>query len=155
FTPAYALQVTGNGHVQLHNTGHIIGMLLFADGADLLDSSKGTLNAPVYMGGGNDTVKGSAGADTVVGGLGQDTMTGGAGADHFVFTATNESGLTNALADRITDFSHAQKDRIDLTAIDAISGGSNDKFTFIAKSAFSHHAGQLHYSVSGGNAYVS
>ena len=45
-------------------------------------------------------------------------MTGGGGADRFVF-ALGDSGATAATADRITDFSQADGDKIDLSAIDA------------------------------------
>ncbi|MGN6818123.1 MAG: hypothetical protein ACTHJR_05580 [Sphingomonas sp.] len=65
-----------------------------------------------------DMLVGLAGADTITGGTGQDVMTGGGGADHFVFGA-GDSGATAATADRITDFSQADGDKIDLSAIDA------------------------------------
>ncbi len=77
------------------------------------------------------------------GGAGKDTLTGGIGGDRFVFAATGDS-VTGANADRITDFSRAQGDRIDLSAIDANTGAAgNQAFTFIGSGAFTHHAGQL------------
>lgn len=65
-----------------------------------------------------DVLVGLAGADTLKGGGGVDVMTGGGGVDRFVFDAA-DSGMTAATADRITDFSQADGDRIDLSAIDA------------------------------------
>ncbi len=65
-----------------------------------------------------DMLIGLAGDDVVTGGAGTDVMTGGAGADRFVFNA-GDSGATAATADRITDFSRAEGDKIDLSAVDA------------------------------------
>jgi Ca2+-binding RTX toxin-like protein len=68
---------------------------------------------------GNDTLDGGAGADTLVGGAGADVLTGGAGADLFRFLALGDSSATLAGRDRILDFSVADADRIDVSAIDA------------------------------------
>ena len=66
---------------------------------------------------------------------GKDTLTGGAGADRFVFIASGDSGA-GANADRITDFSRAQLDKIDLAAIDANSAvAGNQGFSFIGSGA--------------------
>jgi len=71
-----------------------------------------------FGGDGNDTLRGGQGDDLVVGGAGadylsgdkgSDTMTGGAGAD--VFHSFGDAGL-----DRISDFSVAQGDRLQLDA---------------------------------------
>ena len=106
-----------------------------------------------------ENVIGSAGADALTGnglanalngGAGKDTMTGLAGADRFVFTSAAHSAV-GANADRITDFSHAQGDRIDLTAIDASTGAAGDQaFAFLGTGAYTGVAGQLRYSVVGG-----
>src|SRR6185437_9860462 len=63
-------------------------------------------------GDGNDTLIGNALANTLYGGRGDDTLTGGGGADKFVYS----SG-----ADVVTDFSHAEGDHVDLSAIAGIS----------------------------------
>ncbi|MGO4125023.1 M10 family metallopeptidase C-terminal domain-containing protein, partial [Inquilinus sp. YAF38] len=56
-----------------------------------------------------------------------------------------------ANADRITDFSHAQGDKIDLSAIDANTGAAGDQaFSFIGTGLYTDHAGELRYSVAGG-----
>ena len=62
--------------------------------------------------------------------------------------ATSESAV-GANADRITDFSHAQADRIDLSAIDGNGGGpGNPAFTFIGSGLYTGVAGQLRYAVT-------
>lgn len=86
--------------------------------------------------GGDDVLRGLAGNDTLVGGAGNDVLTGGAGNDRFVF---GELGL----GDQITDF--ARGDKIDLTGIDAVAGGSDNRFAFIGDANFSNVAGQLRY----------
>lgn len=87
----------------------------------------------------------SDGNDVIVGGLDQDTLTGGLGADAFIFSAEfrfnafNES--TRSAPDRITDFSAAQGDYVDLSRIDANFNLIGDQgFNFV--SAFTNQAGQ-------------
>ncbi len=98
---------------------------------------------------GNNVMNGGAGNDTITGGLGTDTLTGGAGADHFVFTTAADS--MKGSFDTIMDFSHAEGDKIDVSQIDAITGGADDPFTFVT--AFTHHAGQLMVANVGTNTY--
>jgi Ca2+-binding RTX toxin-like protein len=101
-------------------------------------------------GGGNDNLIGGAGNDRLIGGAGQDRYTGGDGADTFVFNLITESAVESiapdgakTLPDVILDFQPGQ-DKIDLSLIDAIPGGSdNNVFTFIGNAAFGHHAGEL------------
>ncbi|MGL4968043.1 MAG: beta strand repeat-containing protein [Inquilinus sp.] len=98
---------------------------------------------------GADQITGSAVANALNGWAGQDVLRGGGGADRFVFTATGDSKV--GAADRITDFSHAQGDRVDLSAIDANTGiAGNQAFSFIGTGGFTHHAGELRYAVAGG-----
>lgn len=78
---------------------------------------------------GRDILNGGFGNDRLSGGGGADTMTGGDGADSFVFDHRNDLTFGTTV-DRITDFSRAEGDRIDLSGIDAITGGSNDTFVF-------------------------
>ena len=104
--------------------------------------------------GGSDQVFGGDGNDVLDGGAGQDTLYGGAGADSFVFSALGDSGI-GAKADLITDFSSAQGDKIDLSAIDANTGVAGDQaFSFIGTAAFSHHAGELRLQLGGGQTNV-
>ena len=114
------------------------------DGNDRLDG-----------GGGADSLFGSNGNDTLTGGTGKDQLTGGTGADTFVFNAVNET-LQGPAHDVVADFSSAQGDLIDLSQIDADTGNGGDQaFNFIGGSGFSHTAGELRFSVSGGNGYLA
>ena len=105
---------------------------------------------------GTDTLDGGDGDDWFYGGLARDTLTGGTGADRFFFDTLSDSSSGPVNADVITDFSHAEGDRIGLAQIDAISGtAGNDVFAFIGSAAFSHTAGELRYRYDGnGNTIV-
>jgi Ca2+-binding RTX toxin-like protein len=109
----------------------------------------------LYGNAGANVLQGWNGNDTLVGRAGKDTLTGGAGADRFTFTALADS-VVGANADRITDFSHAQGDRIDLAGIDAKFTVAGDQaFSFIGSAAFTGVAGQLHYWHDSGQTIVS
>jgi Ca2+-binding RTX toxin-like protein len=107
-----------------------------AAGSDTIDGSRG-----------NDTLIGGAGNDILTGGLGKDSMTGGLGADRFDFNAVAES-VRGANRDTIVDFKHAQRDKIDLSTIDADTDGTagNQSFKFIGALAFSGVDGQLRFA---------
>ena len=112
-------------------------MLTGAGGADLLTGGVG-----------DDVLSGGGGSDTLTGGIGRDTMTGGNGVDHFVFTASFETGFAADTADVITDFNRVAGDHIDLSAIDAnitLGSTTDDAFSFISAHAFNHVAGELIY----------
>ncbi len=77
----------------------------------------------LFGGGGDDTLNGGGGADLLFGGAGPDLLDGedgfdlllgGAGADVFRFYALDDAGSGAGL---IADFSRAEGDRIDLSAI--------------------------------------
>jgi len=102
---------------------------------------------------GNDTIIGGIGNDTIYGDAGKDSMTGGTGADRFRLLRTSDSGYAVSQRDEILDFSRAQGDKIDLSAIDAKPGGANDAFTFVA--SFTGAAGQLRVVASGADWLVS
>ncbi len=101
----------------------------------------------VFGGADADIITGGGGNDLILGGLGADTLTGGAGNDTFRYQDVAES--TSTAHDQILDF--ASGDKIDLSRIDAISGGGNDAFTFVA--AFDGHAGEL-TATNGGSGNV-
>ena len=82
---------------------------------------------------GADQLFGLAGNDALVGGAGADQLRGGAGVDYFRYLSTSDS--TAEAMDTILDFASGG-DKIDLSAIDAITGGGNDAFTFIGSNAF-------------------
>ncbi len=115
------------------------------DGANKLDG-----------GDGKDTLSGGLGADNIIGGLGIDLLSGGGGADTFRFAAGDlDLSISYATAERITDFNHAESDRINLSAIDAVAGGADNAFAFIGSAAFSGVAGQLRAQVINGSTFVS
>ncbi len=92
---------------------------------------------------GNDILVGSDDRNLLNGWAGQDILTGGAEDDRFVLSAVTDSAV-GAKADRITDFNHAQGDKIDLSAIDASTAiAGNQAFTFIGTGLYTHHAGEL------------
>ncbi|MDR7123686.1 M10 family metallopeptidase C-terminal domain-containing protein [Pseudotabrizicola sp. 4114] len=64
----------------------------------------------IWGGPGNDLIFGGDGNDTIAAGLDNDTVSGGAGADTFVF-------YRDPAVTRITDFSPADGDRLDLTRV--------------------------------------
>ncbi|MBO3759441.1 hypothetical protein [Ciceribacter sp. L1K22] len=103
----------------------------------------------------NNTLKGLSGNDKLIGDLGADKLYGGTGTDQFIFKTVTDSTVASSGRDTIYDFSHAQKDRIVLSSIDADTKASgNQTFTFIGKSAFSHDAGELRYKFSGSSTIV-
>jgi serralysin len=109
--------------------------------------------------GGNDIsnyLKGGDGNDSLNGGGGGDREEGDAGADTFVFTSVEDSSNyamrsdgKKSLPDVAIDFTSGT-DKIDLSGIDAVSGGTNDAFTFIGTGAFTHHAGELRVDIADG-----
>ena len=105
---------------------------------------------------GTDTLIGGLGADWLYGGLAKDTLTGGAGADRFFYDTTADSSAGPVNADVITDFSHAQGDRIGLAQIDANTATvDNDAFVFVGTANFSFTAGELRYRYDGnGNTLI-
>jgi Ca2+-binding RTX toxin-like protein len=103
----------------------------------------------------NNTLIGNGAENLLSGGAGADRLFGEAGADTFVFKSIGDSTVASSGRDTVADFSHVHGDKIDLHAIDAqTTVGGNQAFSFIGKSGFSHHAGELDYKVVGGNAFV-
>jgi hypothetical protein len=101
---------------------------------------------------GNDTLKGGAGKDFLSGGMGADRLYGDTGADRFVFKSVLESTVASAGRDTIADFSRRDRDRIDLSSIDAdTTTDGNQRFDFIGAKAFSGEAGEVRIKVVGTN----
>jgi Ca2+-binding RTX toxin-like protein len=119
----------------------IANMLDGSDGNDALTGGDG--NDTLVGGSGNDTLNGGQGMDTLTGGTGSDVLTGGADADNFVFGSGDSAA--GPPFDEITDFTREQGDKINVSGIDAIDGGSGNLFTFIGADAFNGVAGELHY----------
>jgi hypothetical protein len=153
----YSYDLTMNdGNVASGQTLYVDASGLLAAGGTLAADETLTFNGSaetngtfvVHGGAGTDSIVGGQGAAQLWGGAGDDTITGGVGADTlhgeggndlFVYTSTNDS--TSLGLDQILDF--ASSDRIDLSAIDAVSGGGDDAFTFIGSADFSSTAGEL------------
>ena len=128
----------GRDVIQADN-GHdsILGGL----GADTISGGNG--NDRIDGGDGCDTLSGDTGNDMLISGRGSDRLTGGLGADQFVFANVFDSG-TGAGFDIITDFNHAEGDRIDLSGIDANRHAAGDaSFTFLGTAAFTGAGAEL------------
>ena len=120
-------QATGYGIDTILNFENVTG----GSGADTFTGTAG--NNVLAGGAGADKLFGGAGSDRLIGGAGKDLLTGGADDDVFVFNAVADS--TTKASDTIADFQDGI-DKIDLSAIDAITGGTDDGFQFIGNAAF-------------------
>ncbi len=144
-----ALTLAGTGAADVLKGGVSDDVLSGGGGTDDLsggdgdDTLSGGTNHDVLSGGnGDDTVGGNNGNDLLAGGLGADVLSGGGGDDLFVFMSFKDS-LFGDDRDVITDFT--PHDRIDLSAIDALTGKSGDQaFDFIGTQDFTGEAGELH-----------
>lgn len=102
-----------------------------------------------------NTLVGNDAANRLTGGGARDEMTGGGGADTFVLRALSDSEVGSGNRDYILDFTKAEFDKIDLSAIDAVAGTSTDQaFTYLDTGAFTNTAGELHRVTSGTNTIV-
>ena len=127
------------------------------DGGTGNDKIDGGAGADTLAGdAGNDAIKGSEGNDTLSGGAGKDVLIGGLGADTFVFADGDFASATRKGADIIVDFSHAQGDHIDLSAVDANTTLDGDQaFSFIGNTDFTHTAGELRTLVIKDHSFVA
>jgi uncharacterized delta-60 repeat protein len=83
-------------------------------------------------------IVGNKANNIINGGAGADTLTGGLGADKFVFAAVTDSGPTSLDRDVITDFNASQKDKINVSAIDAdTAADGKQSFVLTQGGAFS------------------
>ncbi len=144
---------TGSGGDAEGDTLSKIENLIGSDYNDNLTAT--SADAQLTGGSGNDILLGNGGYDRLDGGSGNDTLTGadrgdlltgGSGADTFVYVFFFDSELGRE--DRITDFSSAEADIINLSSMDANSNssGSNEAFTYINSGAFTGTAGELRYA---------
>lgn len=99
-----------------------------------------------------DTIIGDRYKNDLLGNTGADSLTGGAGLDVFVYRDVTDSTVGAAGRDTITDFSHAQSDRIDLRPIDADGDAANGNtaFTFTSGGTFTGSGHEVIVQVSGG-----
>ncbi|PSJ38356.1 calcium-binding protein [Allosphingosinicella deserti] len=113
-------------------------------------SDEASMRYVIRGGAGDDRFIGGAGNDQLVGGGGGDRLFGGIGRDTFEYLSAGDSTVSNR--DVIGDY--AKGDRIDLSKVDAIDGGSsNDIFHFIGAAAFSGTAGELRATYGPGPEY--
>jgi len=131
---------TGSGNDIIRTTGN---------SSDTINSGAG--NDWINTGAGADNINAGSGDDTIIGGAGADVITGGLGADKFVFTSLLDS--FGSATDLVTDFSSAQGDKFDLSAIDANANVAGDQ-AFVLTSAFTGNAGELIVTNTGINSYV-
>lgn len=119
------LNFTGTGNFA--GTGNGLNNTIFGLGGN--DTLRGL--------GGDDRLVGGAGTDLLAGGAGRDMLEGGAGADTFLFAAVGD--FATGKIDAIRDFSRAEGDRIDVSAI--------ADFAFIGAAGFSGTGGaELRYA---------
>ena len=142
----------GDVYVSIENvTGSGTGDHLIGNAANnVLD---GVVGSDTLEGGeGRDRLIGGngGGSDVLIGGKDRDVLTGELNDDTFVFRTFRES--TVAKPDVITDFSHEQADKIDLSAIDARTGGKDNAFVLVA--AFTGVAGELIAPSAGGISFL-
>jgi Ca2+-binding RTX toxin-like protein len=88
--------------------------------------------------GGDDVLETGKGNDIIIGGAGADSLYGGGGNDIYRYLALGDS--TTRDFDRIT---FEAQDKIDVSAIDAITGGGDNAFSFIGYNSFDDVAGEL------------
>lgn len=107
-----------------------------------------TLNNSLFGASGDDVLSGGEGADTICGGKGKDSLRGGAGADVFLFESARDSSSSFAGKDTILDFSRADRDRVDLSGLDAnIKRAGDQAFAFIGRESFSKRGGELRFDI--------
>ncbi|MBB6341755.1 Ca2+-binding RTX toxin-like protein [Pseudomonas fluvialis] len=136
------------GSAAINGTGNALNNTLTGNTANnLLNGSAG--HDKIDGGAGNDILKGGSGNDTLIGGSGVDQLFGETEADRFSFLKLSDLSV-GSNRDVIQDFSSAQGDKIDLSALDAVlaSTGTNEAFTFIGSAAFSatNASAQLRFS---------
>jgi len=120
----------GDDRVTFYLLGETIPIVFAPDsrfvGIEHFTVAGGSGNDDLTGGPGDDTLDGVGGDDILTGGGGADELYGGPGLDVFRYLAASDFGP----GERIASF--AAGDRIDLSAIDAIAGGGDDVFAFVA-----------------------
>ena len=134
-------------------------------GCAFADTLIGASNINKLQGGaGNDTLRGLGGADWLDGGVGndklyggdgKDALIGGAGKDYFIFDSVPNA----ANVDKITDFSHAEGDKIQLSkavfaSLTHLGALTSDEFYAAAGAKTAHDASdRVIYDTTSGKLY--
>jgi Ca2+-binding RTX toxin-like protein len=138
--------LVGRGGADLLSGGDGADILLGGGGRDRLDGGSG--NDRLEGGGGDDFLSGGLGWDKLIGGTGKDQLTGGMGADTFIFQTAADSAA-GARHDLITDFSHAEGDKIDLHGLGSLHFTGNG-----GADGFTGAAGEIHIFQQAGQTLV-
>jgi Ca2+-binding RTX toxin-like protein len=125
-------------------------------GSKFADTLTGNDSANVLRGlDGADRLSGGKRSDILDGGLGRDILAGGKHADTFLFRSIKDSPVTAKGWDVIKDFRQRDKDRIDVSGIDAKAGTrKNDAFSFIGDRDFTGKAGELRFDTGKKKTFV-
>ena len=110
---------------------------------------QGSAHDDVLIGGAEQ--QGEAGNDRLVATAETALMTGGAGDDTFAFTFDPHA---LASSPEVVDFNPGLGEVIDLSAIDAKTGGADNAFTWLGTGAFDGLAGEARYEVQGGQTVI-
>lgn len=133
--------------VSWNMNGPIVENLTLVGGL-AINGTGNSLDNVIIGNGAANILRGERGSDTLIGGRGKDLLYGGSGADTFVFL-DGDLGNDAGVMDRIMDFQRSERDKIDLSGIDAIAGGTDDRFSWIGTADFSGKAGELRYQKTG------
>lgn len=124
--------------------GMIFSLIEDLQGTAFADNLTGSNGKNLILGGGGaDSLFGLGDNDTLVGGAQGDVLDGGSGVDVFVFLAVQDSAAAGGF-DTINGF-QANVDVIDLSAIDAVPGGTDDAFAFIGTQDFTGVGAEVRY----------
>ena len=131
-----------------HAEGDVFSQIEGVVGSTGADTLRGSTGHNYFDGSsGNDIIYGGAGNDTIAGSWGKDALYGDAGRDSFLFNRLQDMTTSTNTTDVIFGFARGQ-DKIDLSAIDAItaSAASNDAFVFRGKAGFgTNPAGEVRF----------
>jgi hypothetical protein len=117
--------------------------LALLEGGGAIDGTGNDLANRLIGNSASNRINGQGGDDLLGGQQGHDYMTGGTGADIFIFSSNDLAAIPT---DTITDFSHVQGDRIDLSYGDGdVNTPGYQPFEFMPGGAFTGVAGQLRF----------
>ena len=127
------------------------------DGKNVIDADFAFDSVTLRGAGGADTITGGDEDDRLYGDAGNDLLNGGAGSDRLwggtgrdVFRFGDDFFSQPVGADRIMDFSRTERDRVDLTGMDADTTlEGTQAFRFIGWTTFTGRAGEVRFDADG------